>query len=392
MGELLKVVMLATSYPRWEGDFAGHFVASLAEELASAGHDVTVIAPHERGSAAYEQVRGVSIRRFRYGPEVLERLAYGDGIVPNLRRNPLRAVAVPGFVLGMRRALSKHARDADIIHVHWAPTGALAAPRHLGVPIVLTLHGSDTSLAARGRLWRSLLSRGVASADAICVVAPPQVALVREAGFTGPVEVIANGVPAQLLARTRSRGPGPAQILFVGRLLEAKGVNELLEAFMSVADELDGASLVFVGDGPLRGVLSRRARASRVAGRIRFEGTVAHDRALTLIADSDLLVLPSYAEGSPLSVTEALALGTPVLGTSVGGIPELIQDAGAIIEPGDAGALAAALTNLLADRELLAQRGEAARARILETLTWSIVAQRTEDLYLAATWERGDEA
>ncbi|MCG2807161.1 MAG: glycosyltransferase family 4 protein [Coriobacteriia bacterium] len=390
MGEPLKVVMLTTSYPRWEGDSAGHFVASLAEELALEGHTVTVIAPHERGSLVNERVRSVSVHRFRYAPESLERLAYGDGIVLNLRRNPIVVLAATGLVLGMRRALRAYGRNADVIHVHWAPTAALAAPRDSGIPMVLTLHGSDTSLASRGRLWRFLLKRGIGCTDAISAVAPPQISVVRKTGFVGPIELIPSGVPAVPLARKRTRSVGPGTIIYVGRLLEAKGVRDLLEAFISSADELGDTRLVFVGDGPLRDTLKRLADVSTVAERVVFEGAVAHDRALELIADSDLLVLPSYAEGSPLAVTEALALGTPVLGTAVGGVPELVQEAGAIIEPGDTGALAAGLVNLLADRESLAALGEAARARIAETLTWPAVACRTEQLYRSAIRRRGD--
>lgn len=391
MGTRLKVVMLTTSYPRWAGDSAGHFIASLAEELAAQGHAVTVIAPHARGARTEARVGGVSVRRFRYAPESLEILAYGDGIVPNLRRNPLVALTLPVFALAMRRSLRMHSRDADVIHVHWAPTLALAAPRASRTPVVLTLHGSDTSLAARGGLWRSVLRRGLRRADAIIAVAATQVTMARDQGFAGPAETMPSGVPDELTSRVRGRDPGqPARILYVGRLIESKGVGDLLSAFISSAEQLGDARLTFVGDGPMRAMLSERASASPVAGRIRFEGAVSHERALEHIAGSDLLVLPSHAEGSPLSVTEALALGTPVLGTPVGGVPELVQDAGEIVDVGDTQALADALVRLLSDRSALAARGAAARARIAATLTWPTIASRTDALYRVTISGRSD--
>lgn len=381
MAEPLKVAMLTTSYPRWDGDFAGHFVASLAEELSSAGHAVTVLAPHEAGTASVERVRGVSVRRFRYAPEALEHLAYGDGIASNLRRRPMVALAAPGLALGMRRALRAHACDADVVHVHWAPTAALSSPRGLGVPVVLTLHGSDATLAGRGRVWRTLFRRGIGQADGVCAVARTHVSLVREAGFLGPLEVIPSGVPRGLSLRARQARRDPATILYVGRLVEAKGVGDLLEAFISSADRLGDARLVFVGDGPMREVLRVRAVGSSAASRIRFEGTLPHDAALDSMSAADLVVLPSYAEGSPLCLTEALALGTPVLATEVGGVPDLVGEAGRVVAPGDVAGLSAALVDLLEDRQRLSSLGAGVRKRIADTLSWPVVASRTEQLY-----------
>lgn len=389
MAGRMRVVMLTTSFPRWEGDAAGHFVASLAQELVRQGHEVSVLAPHAVGALEQEQIAGVCVRRFRYAPASFERIAYGSGIVPNVRRNPLLLLVMPAFISAMRRALRAGVAQADVVHVHWAPTAALALSGKLPVPVVLTLHGSDTSLAARGRVWRWLLERGLAGAHAVSVVARSQVRVLEELGYGGAVEVIPAGVDETLVSRARPVALARPRILYVGRLIESKGVLDLLEAFLGVQDRLHDAELVFVGDGPLLGELRSRCASAGVGSRVVFEGEVAHERALDLTASADLLVLPSYAEGSPLSVTEALAVGTPVLGTSVGAVPELVGDAGAIVAPGDRDAIERALVDLLSDRERLARMGDSARPRVAASLTWPALARATAGLYraVATGWD-----
>jgi len=122
----LKVALLTTSYPRYEGDAAGHFVGEAVERLRGRGIDVEVVSP-------------LTFRH--YG------IAYGDGVVGNLRREPLRAALLPAMVASFRRAAARAARDADLVHAHWIPS-AIAA-RATGKPYVLQVWGTDVELAQR---------------------------------------------------------------------------------------------------------------------------------------------------------------------------------------------------------------------------------------------------
>lgn len=382
----LRVLSLTTSYPRTPGDFCGHFVHALDRELAALGHEVTVLAPHAPGLAAEETVDGVRVVRFRYAPESFERVAYGDGIPSNLKRDPLAVLALPSFAAGLRRAVRSRAADSDVVHVNWAPTAALAGRALSDRRVIVTLHGSDTTLARRGGLWRRLLENGLAVATRVIAVSREQEAFLRSAEiWEGPLDVLPSGVAPELLARVRpEQEPGsPFTFLYAGRLLESKGVMELVTAFNRLAITHD-VRLVLAGKGQAEGLMRERLAAGKAMERAEFLGEVPHDRALELMARSDALVLASHGEGSPLSITEALAIGTPVVGTRVGAVPELLGEDGLVVEPKDPIALARAMGRLVDDASLREWLSREGRERVRTRYTWPAVAARTVRVYREA--------
>ena len=218
----MRVVVLTTSWPRTEREFAGRFVADAVERLRERGVEVEVLAP----GSGYRD----------YG------LAYGGGMAANLRRRPWMA---PLMFLSMLQAVLRAARGADLVHAHWLLTAAVA--RFGGRPFVVTLHGSgsagrfsDVELALRRPGFVRALLRPAA---AVICVSETIAAPVRAAGVD--VVVIPNGVrvPDEVGAPAE-----PPEVLYVGRLSPEKNVHTLVEA---VGD----LTLVVAGDGPLRGDL-----------------------------------------------------------------------------------------------------------------------------------------
>src|SRR5919201_317243 len=309
----LRVVHLTTSYPRHEGDFAGRFVADLVRGLA--GHvDVSVLAP-----GGYRD----------FG------LAYGRGIVGNLRRRPwLAPLLLVSMILAVRRAAGRR----DLVHAHWLAAGVICvlARRRF----VLTLHGSGTAgrfadleLARRHmRLFGWVVRR----AEVVIGVSDALAEAARRCG-AHDVSTIPNGV--DLPARTGAEAD-PLEVLFVGRLSPEKGIEELVAA-------TEGMNLVVAGDGPLRHL---------VPGALGF---VPHDELGDLYDRAAVVVCPSYREGLPLCVLEAMAHGKPVVASAVGGIPELVEDGvtGFLVEPGDVDGLRGALQRLLDDPALRRRMG-----------------------------------
>lgn len=387
----MRVLMVTTSFPRHEGDHAGHFIATLAERVVALGHEVTVLAPHEGAVPGRETVRGVRVERFRYLPGWAEQVAYGSGIVINLKRRPFATAGLLPFTLALRRSVRRLAPASDIIHVHWGPTAALAAPWRSGKPYVLTLHGSDVTLARRGGLWLGALRRALRDAAGVDVVADEQRRFLAEQGLwdaARPIEVIPAGVPEDLIARpraVRAEGTeGAFGFLYAGRLVESKGVTDLLGAFAEVRAAGIDAELELIGGGPLEDSLRERASTGPLAGRVRFRGAIPHDEALDAIARADALVLASYGEGSPLVVAEALALGTPVIGSRVGALPELLGHDGLVSDPGDVQALAADMERLARDPDLWQRLSAEGRARAAERLAWDTIARETVGFYRTA--------
>jgi 2-deoxystreptamine N-acetyl-D-glucosaminyltransferase/2-deoxystreptamine glucosyltransferase len=335
----VKVVVLTTSYPRYEGDYAGRFVSDAVERLRARGIDVDVLAP------------GLGFRD--YG------LAYGGGIVHNLRRRPW---AAPPALVSVMRSLRRAARRADLVHAHWLAGGMVAALG--GRPFVVTLHGTGSGglldevrpPAPVDRAARAALSR----ARAVAAVSTLLADAARRLGARD-VEVIPNGVeiPPEVGGEA-----APPEVLYVGRLAAEKGIEDLLAA-------AGGLDLVVAGDGPLR---------PRVPGALGF---VPHGELQALYARAAVVVCPSRSEGFGMACAEAMAHGRPVVATSVGGLLDLVVDGetGVLVPPGDVAALRAALDRLLGDPELRARMGAAARRRISERFSWAAVTDATVRLY-----------
>lgn len=342
----MRVVVLTTSWPRTEQEFAGRFVADAVERLRERGVEVEVLAP------------GSGFRDFG--------LAYGGGMAANLRRRPW---AAPLMLASMWLALRRTARSADLVHAHWLLTALVA--RLGGRPFVVTLHGSgsagrfsDVELARRRpALVRTLLR----PAAAVICVSETVAEAVRAAGVE--CVVIPNGVrvPDEV-------GPPaePPQVLYVGRLSPEKNVDTLVEA-------LGDLNLVVAGDGPLREL---------VPGAL---GAVPHAEVERLLERACVVVAPCEREGFGLAAAEAMAFGRPVVAAAGGALLELVADGetGLLVPPRDAPALRAAVERLLADPELRERLGAAARERARERFGWPAVIDRTVDVYRRAAARYG---
>jgi colanic acid/amylovoran biosynthesis glycosyltransferase len=320
----MRVLVLTTSYPRTADDPAGAFVRDAVEHLRAAGIEVDVVSP-------------ASFRHFG--------LAYGHGIVGNLRARPWRALLLPLFLLSYARAARRVAGRADLVHAHWLPSALPALAT--GKPFVLQLWGSDAALALRASfVFRPLLRR------ARCVLCPSN-ALTEEARRLGAqaVRVVPSGV--ELPARV-GQPENPPHVLYVGRLSEEKGVAELLEATACLPH-------VIVGDGPLRDGVPDAV------------GFVPPGELGAYYERAAVVVCPSRREGYGVVAREAMAYGRPVVASAVGGLLDAVEDGvtGLLVQPRDPAALRAALERLLGDEALRSRLGAAARERVARELSWS---------------------
>lgn len=333
----MRVSWLTTSYPRDESDVAGAFMRDAVEDLRAHGVEVDVVSP-------------AGFRHFG--------VAYGAGIVGNLRRSPAKALLLPAFMAAYTRAARRSAATADLVHAHWLPSGFAAWAT--GKPYVLTMHGTDGELAACApTLFRPVVR---AARMVLCV----SESLTEKARSLGAREV--RVVPVGVTVPEATVEPeDPPHLLFVGRLSEEKGVLELVE----VARDLP---LVVVGDGPLR---DRVPDAAGFVPPAELPGYL--DRAA-------VVVCPSRREGYGVVARQAMAHARPVAATAVGGLAEAIVDgeSGLLVPPGDVPALRAALERLMADGGLRSRLGSAARERVREHYSREVAVNATLAAYEAA--------
>lgn len=352
-GERIRVLQVITRLVR-RG--ASRHVIDLARSLDPGRFEVEILAgrwePYE--GSLWEEAEATGLRLYRV--ESLQR-----AISPVADAKAFRAI-----LKIMRRG------NYDIVHTHISKSGLLGrlAARRVGVPVVVhTYHGMVGELDGAGPVPRVLrgCERCCARMTDGCIAISQRVSeQLAEARITSPGQctVIHNGIDLEFYHR-RAVGPRPAQlpacspvIGTVGSLTREKGTEDLLQAAVTLCRDHPDLTVCIVGDGPLRGALEAQAQALGIAERVVFSGVVEDVR--PWIGSFDVLVMPSRSEGMPLTLVETMALGCPIVATSVGGIREAVGDAALIVEGGDPVGLAEAVGRALADRALgcrLAQAG-----------------------------------
>lgn len=386
--------MTTSSFPRGPEDWAGVFVLSLARELVRRGHRVTVAAPHAPGLARGEIVDGVGVVRFRYmRPERLEALAYGRGMVTNVRRRPWLFFLVPFFLAAQGLVLGRLASNADVVAAHWLfPQGMVA--RLCGASPVVILHGSDVHLVG-GRVTAFLARWTLSGASGVIA---NSAATARRAQAIAPkarIRVIPMGVEVERFAPSGG-GSGEKQeaiaprIIGVGRLIPLKGYRYLIEALVKIKGKFPGAVLTLVGEGPEREALERLAKTLGVGAAVTFTGEVPHADVPGILREHDLFVLPAIVtetgetEGLGTVILEAMAAGLPVAASGVGGIPDIVEHerTGLIFPQKDPDAIAHAVILLSGDGDLRDRIVGAAERKVKERFSWPVIAEQYEEQFL----------
>ncbi|MBD3291979.1 MAG: glycosyltransferase [Armatimonadia bacterium] len=382
----MKITMLTTSFPLYEGHSSGTFIFDIAAGLVERGHQVSVLAPHAPGGLCKESMRGIDVRRFRYAfPERHERLAYGGGIPGALGSDPSAKWLVPSFATGLLASAIRICRDADVIHAHWAASGlfGVIVGGLSRTPVVVTTHGTDINgLPDRGP--RVMLTRWVLRrANRVVCVSNSLADRVAELGVSvGKVQVIHNGVDSDLFCPARDSRPG-RRLIYVGRLTPEKGVEYLIRALAVLQQGTPDVHLKIVGDGPDRPRLEQQTRDLGVADAVTFTGPKPHEQIPDLMRQSDLLVLPSLSEGFGIVLIEAMATGLPVIATETGGIPEIVRhgENGLLVQARDAQGLAASIETLFGDHRRCRRLAEHGMQIARERFTIENQIRRYERVY-----------
>jgi glycosyltransferase involved in cell wall biosynthesis len=389
----VKVLFVAHGFPRHLDDHAGKFLLDLAAGQQALGHAVAAVVPHAAGLAERETLAGVEVRRFRYGPDASETLAYAGTMADQVLRSWAARWRFLRFLVAMRAATRAAVAEwrPDVVHVHWwFPGGLVAWPGRLGVPVVMTSHGTDLFLADRSSPLRWLARRVLPAAAQATVISSPLAARLEALGVRRDrVTVVPMPVPATVPV---PRAPVPGRILFLGRLVERKGAHNALEAMAHLAARDPGVHLRLVGDGPERSRLEARAATLGLADRVTFVGAVPPSAVAEEYARASVFVMPAVTdwkgeqEGFGLVLVEAMRAGVPVVATASGGIGDVVRDGvtGRLVPPGDPRALADAVTGLLRDPAAAEGLAQAARADVDARYAPSAIARTFDGVYRRA--------
>jgi glycosyltransferase involved in cell wall biosynthesis len=293
---------------------------------------------------------------------------------------------------GLRRFLALLAEHRRVlVHVHcasrasfWRKSLFMAIAHAARCPVVLHLHGGDFVRfyeeecgPLRRRVVRHFLRR------AACVIGLTERWRDWLAQASGNLGVVCIPNPVRVPAAPASREPRRV-VLFLGRIEDAKGIPELLRSFAALRLAVPGVQLVCAGAGDIEAA-RRRAEALGVAEAVRFPGWIGAAEKRAWLARAALLVLPSRAEGLPMSLLEAMAAGVPVVASAVGGIPDLVHHGvnGLLVAPRDSLELLRALRRLLREPALAARLGAAGRETVRARHAPERVLERLGTVYRA---------
>ena len=390
MPDMPRVLFVTSSFPRWPGDSTTPFILHLAEDLTSLGWHVTLLAPHAEGARRHEDFGEIEVHRFRYfWPVRAQTICYGGGALANLRRSPLDAVKLPALVAAEWWSTMRLLRSVDLVHSHWIlPQGVVVAMtptrRH-----VATVHGSDVfGLQAKPfAIIKSWALRRASAVTANSTATKDKVNVLTQSRVEAElipmgVDIRAPDRKAVASIRVRFAGSGP-MVVFLGRVVEEKGVLDLVRAFASIRGRFPTARLVVVGRGIDSDTVTQLAVDLGLDTAIDQPGWTDPCEVVNWFTAADVVVAPSWFEAQGLSVMEAQAAGAAVVATNVGGIPDVVQDGrtGILVEPRDPGALAAAVISLLDDPAGAAAIGQRAAEQARQRFSRQATARAFESLY-----------
>lgn len=364
------------------------YVHEQAKALRALGHDVTVIAC-VGVMPMMERLRPAQAAVARETPEQ----AVVDGIpvyypraltLGNAGERLLGGRLLARAALPVARRLHRE-KPFDLVHAHMLPRdghAGLLVARALGVPMALTVHGTDVlHYFEPGKTPWARNRRIAQEADALMAVST--LLLSRVAPWRGEgkiTRVVPNGVDLSLVPeQTRTT---PRAVISVGTLKARKCMDRTLEAFARLAGEFPDATLTIVGIGEMEGALRARIAELHLEDRVTLTGGLPHEQVLSRMAESDLFVLPSWGEGYGIVYIEAMAAGCIAVGAQGEGIEDTIRDGenGFLVPAGDTDAVCRVMRDVFAHRErydALRERGrQAARA-----LTWARNAETAEAIY-----------
>lgn len=383
----MKLLTFSTLFPNGADPTNGVFVENRLRQLAAAGaaeHRVVApvpwVPPGLANTQRYRKQAAAPRAETRHGihvdhPRFLAIPRIGMTLAPFL----LYAGAV-GAVERARRG----GFDFDLIDAHYFYPDGVAATllgHRFRRPVVITARGTDVNVLPSFALPRRMIVRAATRAAGIITVSRALRDSLVALGVTdGHIRVLRNGVdltlfhPHDRTAQRRALGLSGPTMLSVGNLLEAKGHHLAIEALTS----MPGVTLLIAGDGPFKPELEARAAAFGVSDRVRFLGRRPHDELSGLYEAADVLVLASAREGWPNVLLEAMACGTPVVASDVGGIPEVVTapEAGRLLPERTSAAVAAAVKSLFA-----APPDRAATRAYAEKFSWDETTRGQLDLF-----------
>lgn len=397
-----NILFLTSSFPKNKKSYEGGFVFELVKRIAKKGFNPIVLAPHYPGGKIRDYWDTILIERFLYFfPSSLERLAYYPGIPYNAKKDLIAFLNILPFLVSEFFWALKNiffSRHISLIHTHWiVPQGLIGAIFHAltGIPHVSTIHGSDLSIIGKNSVLKSLCRFTVKNSDVITVnssyTKEQLVTIAPES--KQKIQVIPMGVnPQQFYDISNDQMKKKFQnnqiILSVGRLIDLKGTVFLVESLPYILNHYPNTLLIIIGSGPEEERLHERVESLSLKEHVTFLGTLNHEDLIPYYHLADVFILPSIfkdgkTEALGVVLLEAMASGCPVIGSNVGGIPDIIRDGenGFLVPEQNPEVLAEKITAVLSNRAMADRFRQEGYDIVQSRFSWDIISSQFTKVY-----------
>jgi glycosyltransferase involved in cell wall biosynthesis len=385
----MKVLFVATAYPRFPGDIITPWLVELIMKLRHEGIDVSVFTSSYMGLRDH-MLDGVMVHRFRYCLKRFERFTHEETAVDRVRRgfsNILLSLLYLFFGAWTMIRLSKH-ECFDIVHIHWPFPHIIfgvLAKKFGRVRLFSSFYGVEIRwLKKKFPFLIKPFSVLMSKSDTVTAISNHTAQELK-----GIVEDPIHIIPfSAAMAERQGKTSDMKRIIFVGRLVERKGVKYLIEAFSRAARSIPH-HLVIIGDGPERSRLQADAQRFGIADRVRFTGMITDRDLQQYYQTCSFFVLPAVydrkgdTEGLGVVLLEAMSYEKPVIASNVGGITDIVVDGenGLLVPAANIRALALAIEKMAQSKKLRSTLGRAARKTVDEKFNWDRIVRELIALY-----------
>ncbi len=394
-----NVLVLTTTFPRWIDDTTPSFVFKLSNLLAKK-YKIIVLAPHHFKAEKRERLGNLTVHRFKYFfPEKYQKIAYGAGILKNVKSSFLAKVQIPGFLASQINSANNIIKKDNInmVHAHWlVPQGLIGVMlrKKYKLPLIVTIHGSDL-FPLKSKFFKLMQKNVVENADLITVNSETarQELISRFPKIRNKAAIIPMGIDLNMFKPNNVKDKFQKYknnkiILFVGRLNEQKGIEYLLMALPKVISKIENAKLLLIGEGNYKKDLQKKSGELDIDAYVEFLGPKTHKEVADYYNLADVVVLPSVTsnlgtESFGLVLAEAMACGTCVIGSSSGGIKGIIKDNfnGLIFQEKNYNQLSQKIIEVLTNKKLEDMLSRNGMKYSRENYDWKIISKKFLKLY-----------
>lgn len=398
---VIKVLVLTTTFPRWRGDPTPAFVYELSKRLQKNGLDIVVIAPHHEGAKQFEFMDNMRVFRFPYFyPTKFQTLFYEGGVLYNLKKSNLAKIQVPFCCLSELYFAVKSLKNEniDLVHSHWLiPSGFIGAVcnKLFGIPHVVSVHGSDINTIKNSKKLRYICSFVLQNSDLITTNSTYIKGIIQSMYpvVENKINVVPMGVDMDRFKRDNYLDSGgdsksDFRIITVGRLIDWKGTKYLILAMNNVVNSIPNAKLFVIGDGPEKENLVKLVDSLNLQSSVVFTGYVKDTDLPAYYRSANVFVLPSInlggqSEALGVVTLEAMASGTPVIATDVGGVSDIVVDEynGFLVPEKSPQEISNKIIELFSNKDIMIKFRLNGIKTINEKFSWNSISEEFCDLF-----------